>query len=127
MLGLLSFNIFINEFHYIIKQLEVCNFADDNSIFSCGNSFEVVASNLEEGMSKSIHWLKTNQMVVNASKFQGILFGLNSNKNIFLEVGGCSIDVVNYVTLLGVTIDSKLKFNQQVLHPPNLSESKQQN
>ena len=30
-------------------------------------------------------------MVVNASKFQVILLGLNSNENIVLEVGGCSI------------------------------------
>ena len=59
-------------------------------------------------------WFKTNQMVVNASKFQVILFGLNSNENIILEVGGCSIDVANSVTLLGVTNDSKLKFNQHV-------------
>ena len=54
-------------------------------------------------------------MVVNASKFQAILFGLNSKEDIVLEVGGCSIDVANSVTLLGVTIDSKLKFNKHVL------------
>ena len=53
-------------------------------------------------------------MIVNASKFQVILFGLNSNENIVLEVGGWSIDVANNVTLLGVTIDSKLTFNQHV-------------
>ena len=83
MLGPLLFNIFINDFIYIIKQSEVCAFADDNIIF-CGNSFEVVASSLEEGMSKSMYWFKINQMVVNTSKFQVILFGLNSNENIVL-------------------------------------------
>ena len=114
-LGPLLFNIFINDFNYIIKQSEVCNFADDNTIFSCGNSFEVVALSLEEDMSKSMYWFKTNQMVVNASKFKAILFGLNSKEDIVLEVGGCSIDVANSVTLLGVTIDSKLKFNRHVL------------
>ena len=114
-LGPLLFNIFINDFIYIIKQSEVCNFADDNTIFSCGNSFEVVALSLEEDISKSMYWFKTNQMVVNAPKFQAILFGLNSKEDIVLEVGGCSIDVANSVTLLGVTIDSKLKFNKHVL------------
>ena len=86
-LGPLLFNIFINDFFYIIKQSEVCNFADDNTVFSCGNSFEVVASNLEEDVSKLMYWCKTNQMVVNASNFQVVLFGLNSNESIFLEVG----------------------------------------
>ena len=65
-------------------------------------------------MSKSMSWFKTNQMDVNASKFQVILFGLNSNENIILKVGGCSIDVANSVTLLGITIESKLKFSQHV-------------
>ena len=114
-LGSLLLNIFINDFIYIIEQSEVCNFADNNTLFSCGNSFEVVASNLEEDMSKSVYWFKTNQMVVNASKFQVIFFSLNSNENIVLEVGRFSIDVANIVTLLGVTIGSKLKFNQHVL------------
>ena len=53
-------------------------------------------------------------MVVNASKFQAIFFALNSNESIVLEVGGRSIDVANNVTLLGVKVDSKLKFNQHV-------------
>ena len=58
----------------------MCNFADDD-IFSCGNSFEVVASSLEEDMSKSMSWFKTNQMVVNASKFQVIFFGFGNDCN----------------------------------------------
>ena len=47
------------------------------------------------------------------------IFDLNSNENIVLEVGGCSIDVANTVTLLGVAIDSTLKFNQ---HVPNICQ-----
>ena len=38
-------------------------------------------------------------------------FGLNSNKSIVLEVGGCSIVVINRTTLLEVRIDSKLTTN----------------
>ena len=41
-LGPLFFNIFINDFIYIIEQSEMSNFTDDNIIFSCGNSFEVI-------------------------------------------------------------------------------------
>ena len=113
-LGPLFFNIFTNDFIYIMEQSEVCNFADDNTIFSCDNSFEVVASSLEEDMSGLLSWFKTNQMVMNASKFQAIFFRLNSNENIALEVGGCSIHVANIATLLGVKIDSKSMFNQHV-------------
>ena len=37
-LGPLFVNTFINDFIYVIEQPEVCNFADDNAISSCGNS-----------------------------------------------------------------------------------------
>ena len=63
-------------------------------------------------------------MVGNASKIQVILFGLSSNESIVREVGGCSIDVANRVTLLGVTIDSKLKFNQHVFQICQKANSK---
>ena len=83
-LGPLLFNVFIKDFIYIVKQSEVCNFADDNTLFSCSNSFEVVVSSLEEDLSKSMHWFKTNQMAGNSSKFQVILLDVNSNENIIL-------------------------------------------
>ena len=61
-----------------------------------------------------MHWLKTNQMVVNASKSQVISFDLNSSKNVILEVRGCSTGAANSVSLFEVIIDSKLRFNQHV-------------
>ena len=77
--------------------------------------FEVVAPSLDEDMSRSnMSWLKTYQIFVNVVKFQFIFFGLKSNETIVLEVGGCSIDVANSVTLLGVAIDSKLMLDQHV-------------
>ena len=50
----LLFNIFLKDFIYNIEHSEVCNFADDNTIYSCGDSFESVASNLEADMSQAV-------------------------------------------------------------------------
>ena len=90
----------------------MCNFADDNN--SCDDTFESLASNLEEDMSQAISWFKTNQMVANPSKFQVMLRGLNTHDNIVLDIGNVSNDVVSSVKLLGITTDSKLKFDQHV-------------
>ena len=70
---------------------------------------------LEGDMSKSMCSFNSNQMVVNARKFQVTLFGLSSNEKIILEVGGCSNYVATSVTVLRVTIDSELRFNLHVL------------
>ena len=36
-LGPLFFNIFINELFLFIENTDVCNFADDNTVYSCGH------------------------------------------------------------------------------------------
>ena len=62
-LGSSFVNIFINDFICIFEQSNVCNFADDNTIF-CSNSFEIVAPSLEAYMSRSMSCFKTHQIVV---------------------------------------------------------------
>ena len=59
-----------------------------------------------------------------APKFQIILLGLNSYENMVMEVGRCSFAVANSVTLLGVTIDSKLKFSQHIFQICQKASSK---
>ena len=92
----------------------MCNLADDNTTSPCDVTFESVSSNLEESMHQTIPWFKTNQMVANPSKFQVMLLGLRTEDNIVLNVGNVSIDVVSSVTLLAITNDSRLKFDQHV-------------
>ena len=72
-----------------------------------------MASNLEEEeISIVISWFRNNQLVANPSKFQVMLLGIKNNHNIALDIGNLSIDVVKSVKLMGITIDSKIKFNQ---------------
>ena len=80
------------------------------------------ASNLEQDMSQAISWFKTNQMVANPSKFQVMLLGLKTDDSIVLDIGNVSIDVVSSVKLLGITIDSKLKFDQHGQHVAKLCQ-----
>ena len=61
-------------------------FADDNTIYSFGDSFESVASNLEDDMSQAMSWFKTNQMVANPSKFHVMLIGLKTNDSVVLDI-----------------------------------------
>ena len=42
MLGHLLFNIFINDMFYLDLESEICNFADDTTIYACDNFFNTV-------------------------------------------------------------------------------------
>ena len=48
-LGPLLFNLFINDFIYVIENSQVCNFADDNTIYSCEDSMDNILRELYQG------------------------------------------------------------------------------
>ena len=46
-LGPLLFNIFLNDLFYMELNSEICNFADDITVYSCGTRISEIATNLE--------------------------------------------------------------------------------
>ena len=54
-----------------------------------------------------------NEMVANPEKFQLIFFGLKEHHELSIEINGDIIKMSDTVKLLGITIDSKLTFNEQ--------------
>ena len=49
-LGLLLFNIFINDLFFFSAKCEICNFAGNNSLYSCGMNLNNIFSNLIQDM-----------------------------------------------------------------------------
>ena len=113
-LGPLLFNIFINDLFLINLQSDICNFADDNTLYACGHSFESVVSKLENDLEKILGWFFRNSMVANPGKFQLMFLGLKETEHLGLNIKGQIICASEKVKLLGVTIDKKLTFGQHV-------------
>ena len=63
-LGPLLFNIFINDLCLINLDSEICNFADDNTLYSCGHDLQEIVNDL----SKYLEWFISNGMVANPKK-----------------------------------------------------------
>ena len=49
-LGPLLFDIFINNIFLFIEKSGICKFADDNTLFSCGDNLSVILESLEHHM-----------------------------------------------------------------------------
>ena len=47
-LGPLLFNIFINDLFPFILETKICNFADDNALYSCGPDIQTIISQLDQ-------------------------------------------------------------------------------
>ena len=45
-LGLLLFNIFINDIFLVVKKSDIYNFADDNTLYSHGSNLPLILNNL---------------------------------------------------------------------------------
>ena len=103
-LGPLLFNIFINDLFFSIKKSEVCNFADDNTLFCDDKNLESVFSNSDCDLSN----------VIDPGKFQFMVLGANKNDSFNLNVAGTVIPSTSEVKLLGIMIDNELKFKKHI-------------
>ena len=78
-LGPILFNIFINDLFYRVKESELHNFANDNTISSAEFSVEKLLKSLERESQVATDWFNENNMIVNADKFQAIIVKRNSD------------------------------------------------
>ena len=113
-LGPFLFNLYINDFFDEIQYSKVRNFADDNTIYACGQNLESVTSNIESDMKGTISWYKNNEMVANPEKFQRMFIGLKDDTKLCIDINGIMFQMTDSAKLLGVTVDSMLNFNQHV-------------
>ena len=111
-LGPLLFNIFISDLFFFSAKCEICNFANDNSLYSCSMNLDDIFSNLIQDMENVYEWFVFSSMKANSDKFQFIIQG-NTGSNT-LKIGDITIKSASYVTLLGITIDSKFNFKEHI-------------
>ena len=107
-IGPLLFNIFTNDVCLINLDSEICNFADDNTLYSCGQDLqEIVNVSLHVSLHvnhlcKLLKRFKNNGMVVNPKKFQLVFLGMKTNRRLRLNSEGKKLDATYHVKLLGI-------------------------
>ena len=110
-LGPLLFNIYINDIFYFMEVITITNFADDNTLYICNKSIDLVISKLVKDSNNLGQWFKANYLKSNEDKCK-LLLNINAEK--FILVGNVSIYNSTEAKLLGVTFDSALKFDAHV-------------
>ena len=63
-LGALLFNIFINDIFFFVKKSEICNFVDDNVLYSCDRNLLRIKENLIFDMKNILFWFRTNSLII---------------------------------------------------------------
>ena len=88
---------------------ELCNFADDNSLYAVDNEIENVIKKLLYDLEIALEWFKNNEMVANPDKFQ-VIFPKYNAPNLGIYINNTFINASESVKLLGITIDKDLTF-----------------
>ena len=113
-LGPLFFNLFINDLFLFIERTNICNFADDNTIYSCNINLQTILIDLKFDMQNILKWFKVNSMKPNPKKFQFMVLGRSTRQSIILNINNIKIRESSSVTLLGLTIDNRLTFKDHI-------------
>ena len=123
-LGLILFNISINDLIFFIQEIEVCNFADDTTIYSCSLNYKEAAHKLSNDTYIVLNWRKVNSMVANPGKFQMLLGSKIDNSQITFAIENKQRKCKKEVKLLGITIDDKLTFTRHVANICSLANNR---
>ena len=103
---------------FFIQKTEVCNFADDTTIYSCSPNFEEATLKLSNDTHLILDWFTINSMVANPGKFQIMFLGADiDNNKIKFMIENRRVKSRSEVKLLGITIGNKLSF---AIHIENL-------
>ena len=103
-LGPLFFNIHINDLLLSIQETDICNYADDKTIYACHKNIDNVVKSLENDSTVIIQWFADNFMKLNR---QISSHGTRqiSNQDVTVNVGSSVLGNTDEEKLLGVTID----------------------
>ena len=113
-LGPLFFNLFINDLFLFIERTNICNFADDNTIYSCNINLQTTLTDLKYDMQNILKWFKVNSMKSNPKKFQFMILGKSTRQSIILYINNIKIRESSSVVLLSLPIDNRLTFKDHV-------------
>ena len=113
-LGPVLFNIYLNDMFFLNEWTEICNFADDTTIYACDTDLSNLCNRIEHDSTLTIEWFENNYMKLNKDKCHLIVAG-HKHETVFVQLGQNKIWESPTQKLLGIEIDNSLKFDEHVL------------
>jgi len=110
-LGPLLFNIFLADLFFIVDDMNIASYADDNTPYMAENNIDGIIESLEQASEKLFDWFKNNLFKSNADKCHVLI---STNDNVDVNVSGFNITNSECEKLLGVKFDRNLNFDSHI-------------
>ena len=93
----------MNDLFFFVKESELANFADDNTIYSGSKDLTELLEIFRKERETAINWFKTNNMIVNSDKFQSMIVSSKKDKSkSVLNINGVEFTMESSVKLLDI-------------------------
>ena len=109
---LLLVNIFLNDLLLEFKTTEICNFADDNTLYKGDKNIKFLNDILKSGITEVLEWFRNNSLVTNPENFQILLLSPKAKiiEKFTISNDGNTLCNTQTVKLLGIPKDCNLTF-----------------
>ena len=98
-----------------MEETEICNYADDTTIYVCDHELEHIVSSLETDAQKLSKWFLDYSMKLNPDKCH-LLIVREKNTDVSVHIGATIRTKSVEEKLLGVMLDKHLDFKNHVTH-----------
>ena len=114
LLGVLLFQILINDLPSSLRYCMSILYADDTTIYLCGKSLKFMRIKLQSDLDCLQEWLCSNGLKLNVSKTKCMLFNQEGlNPHVDLMINNQLVENVTSFKFLGVILDQTLSFELQ--------------
>ena len=77
-----------------LEETEICNYADDTTMYACGPNIENVIMHLENDALKITEWFPNNCMKLNEDKCHLMIFGAKGSNEATIKITNLILRVV---------------------------------
>ena len=110
-LGPLLFNIFLADLLFVLNDVDIASYADDNTPYVIADDINGVKTSLEQTSKALFEWFENNLLKSNADKYHLLV---SSSDAVNLRVSEYDIKNSECEKLLGVKFDNKLTFEKHI-------------
>ena len=96
---------------YECEKNDIANYADDTTLYSCGTDIPTVIFQLQDISAKVFNWFGINHMKADPGKCHLLL---STQSPEVVSIDGRQVTSSTAETLLGITIDSELNFENHL-------------
>ena len=109
------FILYINDIYKVSKKIKIVTFADDTNILCSGDNLQQLLDMVKMEINKLKIWFDVNKLSLNLNKTKLMIFGNRKiDARVQLVVDQVEIEQVYEIKFLGVLVDCKLSWKQQI-------------